>query len=192
MLRGALGFAGVSVAGFAVWAFAGKWIYAHVGEIGLYLICAIVFLAFSGLGLHPLARGPGSLVRFYKIFLPAFGVYAVVWTAAWIVLGFGWGEWLGSLAGSVVLALMIARGFGNFHPVIKVSIVMFVLHSAGYFGGGRLLQWLGSLEHGNFFGGNTATAVKLCWGLCYGLGVGAGLGYAFFTFQTDTARKPTQ
>jgi hypothetical protein len=70
LLRGSLGFAGVSVAGFAVWAFAGKWLHAHVGDTGLYLACAIVFIAFSGLALHPLVRGSGSLVRFYKIFIP--------------------------------------------------------------------------------------------------------------------------
>ena len=87
------------MAGFSVWAFAGRWLAAHVGMAGLYVACAIVFIALSGLTLHPLVRGPGSLVRFYKIFIPAFAAYAVAWSAAWFAFRFGLGEWLGSLAG---------------------------------------------------------------------------------------------
>jgi len=188
MLLGSLGFAAVSVAGFAVWAFAGKWLYAHVGEGGLYLTCALVFIASSGLALHPLVRGPGSLMRFYKIFLPAFGAYAVAWSAAWFVLRFGLGEWLGSLAGSVLLALMIGRGLGNCRSLVKVCVVMFALQSAGYFGGGRLMAWLMNPAHGAFLGGHGFALAKLSWGLLYGLGTGAGLGYAFFTFQNEPAR----
>jgi hypothetical protein len=174
MLRGGLGFAVVSMAGFAVWAFAGKWLHTHVGEAGLYLACAITFVGLSGLVLHPLVRGPNSLARFYKIFIPAFCVYAIAWSAAWFMLRFGWGEWLGSLAGSVLLAAMIGRGFGTFRSVIKVSMVVFALHSAGYFGGGWIMSW-----------SHIALAAKLGWGLVYGLGLGTGLGYAFFTFQNE-------
>jgi hypothetical protein len=185
MLLGSLGFAAVSVAGFAVWAFAGKWLYAHVGEVGLYLTCALVFVAWSGLVLHPLVRGPGSLMRFYKIFLPAFGAYAVAWSAAWFLLRFGLGEWLGSLAGSFLLALMIGRGLGNCGSLVKVSVVMFVLHSAGYFAGGRLMGWLMKSAHSRSLGVPYFALAQLSWGLLYGLGTGAGLGYAFFTFQIE-------
>jgi hypothetical protein len=187
MLRGSLGFGSVSVAGFAVWAFAGRWLGAQVGMAGLYLACAIVFIALSGLALHPLVRGPASLVRFYKIFIPAFAAYAVAWSAAWFAFRFGLGEWLGSLAGSVVLAVMVARGFGNFRPVIRVMVVIFVLHSAGYFLGGKSMLWLTIPAHGGLRGGHISSLAKLSWGLFYGLGVGAGLGYAFFTFQDEPA-----
>jgi hypothetical protein len=185
LLRGSLGFAGVSVAAFAVWACAGKWLHAHVGEAGLYVACAMVFIVFSGLALHGLARGPGSLVRFYKIFLPAFGCYAVAWSAAWLACGFGLGEWLGCLVGSFVLAVMIGRGLGHFHSVLKVSLVMFALHSAGYFLGEKLFYWLVNSTHGGMRGTPLAALAKLGWGMLYGLGLGAGLGYAFFTFQIE-------
>jgi hypothetical protein len=187
ILRGSLGFAAVGVAGFAVWAFGGKWLYTHVGEVGLYLTCALVFIGLSGLVLHPLVRGPGSLMRFYKIFLPAFGAYAVAWSAAWFVSRFGLGEWLGSLAGSVLLAFMIGRGLGHCRSLVKVSIVMFALHSAGYFAGGRLMGWLMSSAHAGLLGGHHFALAQLSWGLLYGLGTGAGLGYAFFTFQIESA-----
>jgi hypothetical protein len=186
LLRGGLGFAAVSVAGFAVWAFGGKWLEARAGEAGLYLACMIVFIATSGLVLHPLVRGPRSWARFYKIFLPAFGVYAVGWSAAWFLGRFGLGEWLGSLAGSFLLTVMIARGLGNYRSLVKVSVAMFVLHSAGYFLGGRSMGWLMHWAKTGAMGGYRDTVAKLCWGLIYGLGVGAGLGYAFFTFQAES------
>ncbi len=190
MLRGSVGFAGVSVGGFAVWAFCGGWLHARFGEIGLYLACATVFIALSGLALHPLARGPGSLVRFYKIFIPAFGLYAVAWLAAWFLLRFGPGEWLGSLAGSVALAVMVGRGLGTSRSRVKVSVVLFALHSAGYFIGGQSMRWLADFTDGGQGGGHLSALPKLCWGLCYGLGFGAGLGYAFFTFQEESAPAP--
>jgi hypothetical protein len=183
MLRGSFGFAGVSIAGFAVWAFAGKWLGANVGESGLYFACALTFIVLSGIALHPLVHGPRSLLRFYKIFIPAFGAYALVWSASWFAWRFGLGEWLGSLAGSITLAVMIGRGFGNFRPFVKVSIVIFVLHSAGYFFGGMLMHWMALSSQGGLRGGQFSALAKLCWGALYGSGVGAGLGYAFVTFQ---------
>jgi hypothetical protein len=187
LVRGSLGFAAVSVAGFAVWAFGGRWLRSHVGELGLYLACAFVFIALSGLTLHPLVRGPKSLLQFYKIFLPAFGAYAIAWSAAWFALRFGPGEWLGSLTGSMVLSAMIARGFRTFRSVFKVSSVIFVLHSAGYFLGGQLMRWMMSTMDGGLPGSHNSVFPKLAWGLLYGLGLGAGLGYAFFTFQSKSA-----
>jgi hypothetical protein len=186
LLRGSLGFAVVSVAGFAVWAFAGRFLAAHVGAAGLYLACAIVFIALSGLVLHPLVRGPGSLGRFYKIFIPAFGAYAIAWSAVWFALRFGTGEWLGSLAGSIVLTGMIGRGLKSYRSIVKVCVIVFVLHSAGYFFVGRLMQWLAVSMAGGLKNGHVSALPKLCWGLLYGLGVGAGLGYAFFTFQNES------
>jgi hypothetical protein len=153
----------------------------------LYLACALVFIALSGVALHPLVRGPKSLIQFYKIFLPAFGVYAIAWSTAWFAVGFGPGEWLGSLAGSILLSAMIARGFRTFRSVFKVSLVMFVLHSAGYFLGGQLMRWMVSTMDGDLPGSHNSVFPKLAWGLLYGLGVGAGLGYAFFMFQSDSA-----
>jgi hypothetical protein len=39
-------------------------------------VCAIVFIVLSGLLLHRLIIGPGSLGRFYKLFSAAFAVAA--------------------------------------------------------------------------------------------------------------------
>jgi hypothetical protein len=99
MLRGSVGFAIVSIAAFSVWAFAGRWLGQNFGEAGLYIGCLIVFLGVSGLLLRSLVQGANSLGRFYKIFIPAFLAYAMVWCAAWFELHFGAGEWVGLLGG---------------------------------------------------------------------------------------------
>jgi hypothetical protein len=189
VLRGSLGFAVVSLAGFSVWAFAGRWFYKNTGEVGLYLACAVVFLGLSGLLLHPLLRGPGSLIRFYKVFLPAFMAYAVVWCAAWFVGKAGVGEWIGSLAGSLVFTALIGRSLGNLRSWCWAATVMFISHSAGYFLGGKLMYWMIGSGGTDLFAGMAKSQIslmaKLGWGLLYGLGFGAGLGYAFFVFQKD-------
>src|SRR6266699_1533787 len=85
-LRGMIGFTLVSLGGFAPWVLAGRWFYRNIGEAGLYAVCALVFIGLSGLLLHPLIIGPGSLVRFYKIFSLAFAAYAVSWTVGFIAV----------------------------------------------------------------------------------------------------------
>ena len=47
VLRGMIGFTLVSLSGFAPWVLAGRWFYRNVGELGLYVACAIVFMASS-------------------------------------------------------------------------------------------------------------------------------------------------
>src|SRR5207247_7897663 len=76
VLRGTIGFTLVSLGGFAPWVLAGRWFYRNIGEVGLYATCALVFIGLSGLLLHRLIIGPGSRVRFYKIFSLAFVAYA--------------------------------------------------------------------------------------------------------------------
>ena len=120
------------------------------------------------------------------------GVLVLV-VAAWFAWRFGAGEWVGSLFASVVFVVMVGRGFGSFRSIIKVSVVMFALHSAGYFLGGKLMQWLTEPAGVHWLGGLSRTQVsavaKLAWGFLYGLGFGASLGYAFFTFQNDVRRS---
>lgn len=185
--RGSLGFAAVSVAGFAVWAFGGRWFYRHGGEAGLYAACALVFVGAAGLFLHPLVRGPNPVRRFYKVFVPAFLAYALAWSAAWFGFRFGLGEWLGSLAGSAAFAVVAGGLLGNGRRWPKVSAVLFVAHSAGYFLGGQLYAWSRAPVAAEVLGGlseeTLATLGRLGWGLLYGLGFGAGLGYAFFDLQ---------
>jgi len=189
VLRGSLGFAGVSLAGFLVWALAGRWFYQNTGEAGLYIACAMVFIGLSGLLLHPLLHGSGSVIRFYKIFVPAFLAYAMVWSAAWFVWKMGAGEWVGSLAGSLVFTALTGWSLGGFRSWAwgRAATVMFVAHSLGYFLGGKLMYWMIGPGGAGWFTGITKTQIsliaKLGWGLLYGLGFGAGLGHAFFVFQ---------
>jgi len=163
-LRGAIGFGAVSTAAYAVWAFGGKWFGRHGGDAAMYPVIAVVFIGLSGLLLHPLAGGVG---RFYRAFVPAFVAYAAVWCAAWFLIKKRPGEWVGSAAGSAVFALVAGALLGNLRRWPKAAVVLFAVHSAGYFLGGELFYSMKS------------TLGMLGWGLLYGLGFGAGIGYVF-------------
>src|SRR5262249_35033106 len=84
--RGIVGFTVLSIAGFAPWAFLGRWFYTHTGESGLYAVCALVYIGLSGPLLHKLIVGPGSLFRFYKLFGIMFAANSGLWTAGWMAL----------------------------------------------------------------------------------------------------------
>ena len=186
IVRGSMGFTIVSVAGFSVWALAEKWFRTHGGDAALYAVCAVVFLGLSGLLLHPLINGPRPMRRFYKLFLPAFFAYALVWCGFWFALHFGVGEWLGSFLGCAAFALVLARAFGNYRALPLVIAVLFLTHSAGYFAGGYVMYhfpksgtgWLDGVSKQNL-----GIVAKLLWGVCYGAGFGAGIGHAFFLMQ---------
>jgi hypothetical protein len=188
----------VSLAGYSVWAFGGKWLHAHMGDAGMYVACLLVFLGSAGLFLRPLVRGWRPLLRTYRIFVPAFFAYAILWCAAWFTLGFGVGEWAASLAGSAAFVAVTARGFGNFRGFVKACIVLFIFHSAGYFLGGRLMGWMMKPAAAAALSGLSKVQIgviaKLGWGLLYGLGFGAGIGYAFYTFQRNinSATEPKE
>src|ERR1044071_6570403 len=172
MIRGSIGFGIVSLAAFSVWAFAGRWFQNHLGEAGLYATCALVFVALSGVTLHRLAgNGPGSALRFYGIFIPAFLAYAIASCLTWFMLRFGRGEWLASLFGSVAFVAIMSWRLRNAHRFLQTSLIVFALHSAGYFLGGQMMHWLLSSN-----GSTIAVLAKLTWGLLYGLGFGAGIG----------------
>ena len=110
-MRGMLGFTIVSVAGFAPWALGGRALHHAVGEIGLYAACAFAFIALSGLLIHRLIIGPGSLVRFYLLFTAAFLGYAACWTLAWMSLRGNLGSVIGLLFGTAVMAWMLVWAF---------------------------------------------------------------------------------
>jgi hypothetical protein len=86
VLRGTVGFTVVSVAGFVPWAVFGRWLGRHVGEAGMYAVCALVFIGLSGPLLHRLILGPGSLRRFNQLFGLSFTAYSVAWIAGWMAL----------------------------------------------------------------------------------------------------------
>jgi hypothetical protein len=172
MLAGALGFAVTSVAAFSVWAFGAGWFEGHGGELAMYSGCAAVFVLLSGLLLHPLLKGSDRVARIYKTFIPAFLAYAVAWCVAWMGMRDRTGEWMGSAAGSVAFAAVLALMFRNGRALLPAAVVVFILHSAGYFAGSVIYEDFMHMPRG-----------RLVWGLLYGLGFGAGIGYAYWAMQ---------
>ena len=142
----------------------------------MYAICCAMFLILPGLLLYPLMLGKRPFVRFHLVFIPAFLAYAAVWCTAWFGLHFHGKDWLGSLGGSLAFAFVILMMLGNVRSLLRVGLVLFVTHSAGYFSGG--------IVHGMM----TGVPAMLAWGICYGLGFGLGIGYAFYAAQNDTLK----
>jgi len=191
--RGAIGFTLVSLTGFTPWVLAGRWFYRHVGEAGLYTTCAVVFIGLSGLLLHRLIIGPGSLVRFYKLFSPAFVGYAIAWTIGWMVLRGTAGGLTGLLAGTAVMGIILAYGFAVPGVAWKIITVLFATNAASYFAGEWAYNLVLALKEGNALGivlDKSARAIlsKAAWGLFYGLGFGAGIGFAFHACQAEARR----
>lgn len=172
--RGLIGFTIVSVAGFVPWAVFGRFFRQHGGEVGMYIACALVFLVLSGLLLHRLIIGPGSLGRFYKLFSIAFTAYSVAWIVGWMMLRGHAGSVAGLFAGTVFMGAILAAAFDATNQAIKVILSLFILNSLGYFIGGELEAAF--IHH-------HAIAAKLLWGVAYGIGLGAGLGLAFYVCQ---------
>jgi hypothetical protein len=181
-LHGALGYAAVSLAAYSIWAFAPR---LGGSELGMYGLIALVFLAGTGLALHGLLLGEAKLSRFYRLFLPAFFAYAAVWSAAWFGLGGRVGEWVGALAGTLVFALIAWRWLGQPRGFWIAALVLFVLHTLGYFAGSAWMY--GLLEHGaqGLSKRQVAIVAKLGWGLFHGLGFGAGIGFALGAWQRE-------
>ncbi len=177
--RGMIGFTIVSVAGFVPWAVFGSWLNRHVGEAGMYAVCALVFLALTSPLLHRLIIGPGSVSRFYKLFGISFTAYSVAWIAGWMALRGHPGSIAGLAAGTMVMACMLVAAFDALRIVVKVFFALFVFNSVGYFVGG--------MSEAAFIKSHPIAAM-LSWGVFYGLGFGAGLGLAFH-FCQERARK---
>ena len=191
--RGTIGFTLVSLAGFAPWVLAGRWFYLNIGEAGLYVVCAGVFTGLSGVLLHRLIIGPGSLIRFYKIFSLAFVAYAIAWTVGWMLLrGFA-GSIVGLLAGAAVMGAILAQGFAARGVWWKIIVILFLANAVGYFIGEWAHNFIPTLKEGNALGltlenSTRAMLSKVAWGFFYGLGFGAGIGFAFYLCQKDARR----
>jgi len=191
VLHGVIGFTVVSVAGFSPWVLAGKWFYKNPGELVMYASCAAVFLILSGLLLHPLIIGPGSLKRFYAFFGVAFLAYSIGWIGGWMGLS-GYSSDVRSLvglfAGTLVMAVMFTLAFEARRMMLFVLIALFVLNSLGYFVGGWIEGALAQEKQvvllGFILSGSKLTIfMKMMWGVCYGIGFGAGLGISFYIIQ---------
>lgn len=186
--RGAVGFTVVSLAGFAPWAVAGRWFHRHLGEGGSYAACAVVFIGLSGLLLHRLIIGPGSLSRFYKLFGMAFAVYAVAWMAGWMTLRGDIGGVVGLLAGTALMGGCLGWAFEARSVVFPVIVVLFLANALGYFGGGWIEGAFSRMPVVSIAGAALAKSTqgmiaRLLWGVSFGLGMGAGLGAAFYLCQ---------
>jgi hypothetical protein len=184
LLRGVIGFTIVSVAGFMPWVLAGRWLSKNTGDIGMYGACAVVFLACSGLALHRLIIGPGSLKRCYQIFSLAFIVYAIFWTITYKLMPNVIGGVVGGLVGMAAMGLVFAAGFQVWNRALMIISALFLTNIAGYFLGGVVHDFV----HSSMPGKTGGIVSKAAWGLCYGLGFGAGIGLAFYLCQSEARR----
>ncbi len=161
---GGVGFGIASLCVFATVAFGERWMYTQLGVLGAYHVWTVLFILLGGAVLGSLVVGRWRLPKFYLLYGIAFLAYAVGWVGAYFTLKGTTGEWVGSVAGSVLMALVFAAGFGAMRSVVKLSVILFIANSLGYFAGSALNDYVGGK------GG------MLLWGISYGLCLGAGIG----------------
>lgn len=174
---GALGFGVASLCVFATVAFGERWMYTQLGLLGAYLVWTILFILLGGAVFGSLVVGRWRLPKFYLLYGSAFFAYAVGWIGAYFTLRNTAGEWIGSIAGSILMALVFALGFGAIRSLVKLSAILFVSNSVGYFVGSALNDYIGGQ------GG------MLLWGIVYGLGLGAGMGAVIWFAQTEGGKQ---
>jgi len=171
LLQGAIGFSITSLVVFSTVAFGERWMYRNLGHGGAYLAWTVLFILLGGIALGSLVVHKWNLPKFFLLFGIAFFAYAAGWVCAYFVLRNSAGEWIGSLAGSVLMALVLAIGFRAMKTIAKLTLLLFVANSIGYFLGSALNESLG------------ARLGMLSWGVCYGLFLGAGIGAALYLLQ---------
>jgi hypothetical protein len=172
------GFASLLV--YATVAFGQRWLYQNFGLFGAYGVWTLLFILLGGLALKPLVVQPKAKRRFWLWFSLAFFAYAASWMASYFTLRGTAGEWLESLAGSTALGLVLAAVFGTWNRYTRITVELFVAHSAGYFLGEWLNYWI------------QGKIGMLLWGVFYGLGFGLGLARALYLAQTADAAPTAQ
>jgi hypothetical protein len=179
-LHGGIGLGLVSLLAYSVWALVPR---LAGSEIGMYALIALVYLLGSGLALHGLIQGDRRMRRFHALFLPAFGGYAMLWSLAWFLIPHAQREWIAALAGTLFFAWVAWWKLGKSRGFWTGAAVLFALHTAGYFLGGKWMY--GVLESGieGWAKPQVAIVAKLGWGLFHGLGFGAGIGFVFGWWQ---------
>jgi len=173
LMTGAIGFSIVSLVVFATVAFAEGWMYRNLSVAGAYVTWTVLFILLGGAVLGSLVVRRWQLPKFYLLYGMAFFGYAAGWVAAYFMLPGTAGEWLGSLAGSIVMALVFAAGFQRVSATPKFALILFVANSLGYF--------LGSALNDSVRG----PAGMLLWGVAYGLFLGAGIGAVLHYSQVE-------
>jgi hypothetical protein len=164
VVTGAIGFCLASLCVFATVAFGERWMYRTLGVTGAYLAWTALFILLGGAAFGSLVIGWWRLPKFYLLFAMAFFAYAISWMCAYFVLRGTAGEWIGSLAGSLLMAFVFALAFDALRSFFKLSALLFVTNSVGYFVGSALYESL------------TTRLGMLLWGVVYGLFFGAGIG----------------
>jgi hypothetical protein len=177
LVIGGLGFSAVSLCVFATVAFAQRWMYTHIGVLGAYLIWTGLFILLGGAVLGTLVVGRWRLPRFYLLYGLAFFAYAAGWVAAYFTLRGLAGEWVGSVVGSFLMALVFAVGFRVIAQIVKFSVLLTLANSLGYFTGSAL---------NNYVGDKTG---MLLWGVIYGLCLGVGIGAVLHSAQSQERER---
>lgn len=189
IFNGAWRFTVASLVVFGLWAFGGHWFYQHLGEAGFYLVCAIAFIGLSGFLLQPLIAQRVTLGQFYSAFTISFMTYSVVWSVAWFLLRGKTGEWVGSIAGPLILALLLLRLTRTTRASIPLLLAVVALHSLGYFAGDSLYTWVKSpsgIETLSTWAKPERNKLgQMLWGLSYGLGLGSALGIILHQIATE-------
>jgi len=108
IVTGAIGFCVVSLCVFATVAFAERWMYQNLGMFGSYIAWIVLLILLSGAVFGSLVVGRWRLPQFYLLWTLAFFGYAAAWMVAYFTLGSTKGELVGALAGSILMALVIA------------------------------------------------------------------------------------
>src|SRR5262249_45658901 len=173
---GALRFCLASLLVFATVAFAERWMFRHLGLYGAYATWTVLFIILGGLALTPLVTGrrrPG----FHFVFGAAFLAYAVAWMVAYFTVCGTAGEWIGSLAGSVLMGLVLALAFEAWRAVPKLLAVLCIANSAGYFLGAALFYSI------------SGRIGMLLFGMVYGLFLGAGFAAALHLSQASRGER---
>jgi len=139
--------------------------YTRLGLLGAYIAWTLAFILLGGAVLGSIVvDSRWRLPKFYLLWGLAFFAYAAGWIFAYFTLRGALGEWIGSLLGSLLMTTVFALGFGAARSILKLSALLFIANSAGYF--------LGSIVNDHLGG----RAGMLLWGILYGLFLGAGIG----------------
>lgn len=174
LVVGGLGFAVVGLCVFATVAFGEVWMYRKLTVYGAYLTWTAMFILLGGAVFGPLVVSRWRLPKFYLLYGLAFFAYAVGWTVSYFTLrGFN-GQWIGLLAGSILMALVFAAGFGVIRSAWKFAALLFVANWIGYFWGADLNAR---------FGERTG---MILWGAVYGLCLGAAIGAVLHLAQVQS------
>jgi hypothetical protein len=172
IVTGAIGFGLVSLCVFATVAFAERWMLVNLGLYGSYITWTVLFILLSGAVFGSLVVvDRWRLPKFYLLWAVAFFAYAAVWMIAYFSLRGTRGEVVGSLVGSIFMALVLAVGFRSLRSTVKLSALLFVSNFLGYFVGAALFDSL------------SAPTGMLLFGVVYGLLFGAGIGAALQLVQ---------